>query len=177
MIPVSVSLIFFAAVFGLFWYIFRGFTARDNPVWGNILAATLNGVICIFLVYWLFTGNICDTNLVKNATYEVNYNGMADATITNIVESMASHQYILDKSGAGMYTISTINPPSGIGVYLPNFIVGYSTYDLIYVQYQDKGLAVFFIFLTAVNIGLFLWFLHDAGQPDTPPGGSPEGGS
>jgi len=161
MITVFISMIFIVMVFGLFWYIFRGVRQDDqNPIWGNLFSSFLNVLLCIILAYSFMSGNIMDMSVVSNATYTVNYQTLDTATAYNISSNASEvRQYILGKSGSGMYTISAIDSMTAVSPYINNFTVSYTTKDIVYLQMQDWGMFYLFCFLACVSAALFLWFV------------------
>jgi len=160
MIPITIAIVFILLSFGLFWYIFRNIREDEgNPVWGNLFASFLNIIICLVLAYSFITGNIMDMSIVENASYTVSYPSL-DASASALIDpnAVSERQYIIGKSGSGMYTISAIDSMPGISPYLSNFTVSYLTKDIVYIQVQDWGLFFLFGFLACCSAALFLWF-------------------
>lgn len=165
MIPVAIAVFFLLMSAGCFYYIFRWLTSNDNPVLGNILATGLNTIICAFFVAWFVNGAITDVTVVENQTFYANYATIGGGNISAINNAMTTKQYQLDADGAGMYTIKAINSPTIATTTLANLTVEYSTHDIVYTQYQERGLSYFFILLALINAALFLWFAFSAGWP------------
>jgi H+/Cl- antiporter ClcA len=161
MITEFMGILFIALSMGLLWYIFRGMRyEEENPVWGNILAAALNTMICIALAYWFLTGNIMTPNLIQNSSYLVYFQGTDNLTTQNLSANASVYKYILGQGGSGMYTVSAVN--------LPNFTVSdyqyiagtYFMYDIIYIQIQDLAITIFFGVLAIINGSLFVYFMY-----------------
>lgn len=172
MITEYMSLVFMAAVFGLFWYVWRGIKEDDNnPVWGNLFASALCCILCIFLAYCFLNGNIAVAHVELNQSYQVQYQqGIPYLGSTNISLNSTNFQYILHANGAGMYTVSSLNPgyasltnpdnsTQGPGQNLTDLTSIYYTYNVIYTQIQDMPCVYLFGFLACCSGGIFVYFL------------------
>lgn len=177
MIPPSIAVVLLVGSLGCFYYLFRGFTSDDNPALGNLLATGINVVICALFVTWFMNGGIAEPQIVLNATYTVGFHANAttpevdpSAAVDYISASVGKNIYLLQDNGGGMYTVSSINAFAADNsitqdLTTTEFIPEYSTYDIIYLQYQEKSLSYFFLLLAVINAALFLWFIFGAGWP------------
>ena len=177
MIPPIIAVVFLVASLGCFYYTFRGFGDDINPVLGSILATGINTVICGVFVMWFLNGAITDVHMEKNGTYFLGFTPTvaevklpASLAVSYINNSVGRDQYILQENGAGMYTVSTVDWFTVSPVVVQNFSISqfnveYTTYDIFYLQYQEKALAYLFLLLTAINAALFLWFVFSSGWP------------
>jgi hypothetical protein len=174
MITEYMSLVFMAAVFGLFWYVWRGIKEDDNnPVWGNLFASALCCILCIFLAYCFLQGNIAESHVVANESYQLIYQqGLSgeEESSSNISLNSTDFQYILHANGAGMYTVSSLNPGHAYfvdenevkeetGENLTSLTDIYYTYNVIYTQIQDMPCVYLFGFLACCSGGIFVYFL------------------
>jgi len=165
MIPPILALVFLLASLGCFYYLFRGFTVDDNSMLANILVSGINTILCAIFVMWFLNGSIVDITVVENITYCMDYDGLNQFQIAELQGSFGTNSYVLDANGAGMYTSKAIGVGNPSWPSMENLTLAYSTHDIIYTQYQEKGLAYFFIFLSLLNAALFLWFVFGSGWP------------
>ena len=168
MITEYMSLVFIVAVFALFWYLFRGIRDEEqNPIWGNFFASFLCCVLCIILAYSFLQGNITTTHVVQNESYQVLY--QQDNIVANVSINSTNFQYVLHPNGAGMYTVSALNPGyAGLledngtamapGKNLTSLTKTMYTYDVLYTQIQDVPCVYLFGFLACCSGGIFVYF-------------------
>lgn len=158
MITEPMSLVFLVAVFGLFWYIFRGLRGEEeNPIWGTILASGINFIICALLAIWFIQGNIVQIYMVSNDTHTFDFLNMTQADVLNITQNSTTYINQLGAGGSGMYLASAVEQDN-LGQFMNQSITHFYHHNLVYAQIQDMIVGLFFAGLAIVSFGLFGWF-------------------
>lgn len=158
MITESMAIVFLVAVFGLFWYIFRGLRGEEeNPIWGTILASGINFIICALLAIWFVQGNIVQIYMVSNDTHAFDFWNMTQEDVHNITANSTAYINQLGEGGSGMYMVSAVEEDE-FGSYLNLSVTRFYHHNLVYAQIQDMVIGLFFTALALVSFGLFGWF-------------------
>lgn len=156
MIPENISIIYLVIPVLCFIYIFRGIGSDTNPIWGNILASGLSVILCAMAAIWLSQGSIVSPSLVGNSTYQIS----PDMTVGEIAQEQANISdplYSIGAGGSGMF----MRAPMSVGDAVPNATVTVYTYDIVYNQFQNLGLALLYMLGCVLSIGLLGWFIID----------------
>lgn len=153
MIPDIIATIFLILPWACLWYVFRGMSSSENPIWGNLIAAALGGIVAGVVAIWFFSGTIVTPHVVSNLTYQ-----FPNGTDQSSVMGSSLVNNVLEEGGVGMFDASPI-----LTITVGNTtLMSANTFDIVYVRYQDFGLMFLYMLMTLIFIALFAWFVYEA---------------